>query len=93
MPAPTVTGTPNKSTYTQGEPITITVVATDVPNTVTNPRSIRITGTDEEGNQATVTVTVNVQSQDPESFTITDAKWTDTNQPLQVNGLQVSGTA
>lgn len=85
MAVPVVTLTPNKSSYLPGEAITVQVTATDPDNAT---ERLVLSGRDSQNN--VVSVTLDVNRIDP--FTVESAVWERTAEPLTVNGLTVTGT-
>jgi hypothetical protein len=93
MAVPQITASADKASYVKGAPVVVTVsVAAD---TIVRHvlRTINISGHDDEGNTATVNVTVDVTEQVPDSFTLDSVKWMDTNQAFTISGLTATGTA
>jgi hypothetical protein len=87
MATPVVTLTPDRASYSPGDPIVVAVSAVDADN---SSERLVLSGTDSQGNA--VTVALNIDRRD--TFTITSAVWERTGVALAIDqaGMRVSGS-
>ncbi len=90
--APVVTATPDKSSYQQGEAVTVTFTVAGDTRDQADPKTITYTGHDDEGNSVTGTLTVIVHRQVADGFTLDSVSWQG-GDAFAINGLVATGTA
>ena len=88
MANPTLSASLDKSSYAPGETMTLTVTYTDADNW-SRVDTITVTGTDQAGNPATVTLNTLVTSQDPVSVDVADSSGRSWTKQSDSNGVAV----
>jgi hypothetical protein len=92
MAAPTVTATPDKSSYNVGDVVKIQFAVVDGPVNSGQSRTITWTGQDGEGNVISGSLTTTVNSPVPDTFQLTSVKWPN-GTAFSINGLLATGIA
>lgn len=92
MAAPTVTATPDKSSYNVGDVVKIQFTVVDGPVNSGANKTITWTGHDGEGNEVSGTLTTVVNTPVPDTFVLTSVKWPN-GTAFAINGLVATGVA